>query len=180
MSKFPLIIMSCDGYDVQSQDEALMACFQIASAIYKIANNLICLLSNIVIISHLKQFIRCPLVIIHGGLAGFMNDQSNWSPNRLHNEEEFRSAHVHNPNTAVDVLFGTRYSKHGRPAGVRVRVSLSLCLFSFPLAEALACSPIHHRLLNKHKATAVIDGVMLSYALHLNATISIQIFQSNK
>lgn len=78
----------------------LMACFQIASAIYKIANNLICLVSNIVIISHLKQFIRCPLIIIHEGLAGFMNDQSNSSPNRLRNEEllkEIRSAHVHKP-----------------------------------------------------------------------------------
>lgn len=113
MSKFSLIIMSCDGdgYDVRGRNVKmmpLMACFQIASAIYKIANNLICLVSNIVIISHLKQFIRRPLIIIHGGLAGFMNDQSNWSPDRPHNEELLkgsRSAHVQNPNGALDVLF---------------------------------------------------------------------------
>lgn len=113
MSKFTLIIMSCDGdgYGVQRRNVKmmpLMGCFQIASAIYKIANNLICLVSNIVIISHLKQFIRCPLIIIHEGLAGFMNDQSNLSPNRLHNEEllvEIRSAHVQKPNTTLHVLF---------------------------------------------------------------------------
>lgn len=111
----PLIIMSCDGdgYDVGRRNvemTPLMACFQIASAIYKIANNLICLVSNIVIISHLKQFIRCPLIRIHGGLAGFTNDQSNLSPNRPHNEElvqEFRSAHVRNPNTRRPAVLNT-------------------------------------------------------------------------
>lgn len=67
-----------------------MGYFQIASVIYKIANNLICQASNIVVISHLKQFIRCSLIIIHEGLACFMNDQSNSNPSRLHNEELLR------------------------------------------------------------------------------------------
>lgn len=107
----------------------LMGCFQIASAIYKIANNLICLVSNIVIISHLKQFIRRPLIIIHAGLASFMNDQSNWSPNRLNNEEllkEIRPAHHQEPNTTLS----TFYFKHATVNAADVGVSpyLSPCV----------------------------------------------------
>lgn len=87
-----------------------MAGFQTASAIYKIANNLICLVSNIVIISHLKQFIGRPLIIIDEGLASFMSDQSGWSPGRRRNEEllkEIRSGPVRNctPPPLWTVLF---------------------------------------------------------------------------
>lgn len=67
----------------------LMGYFQMASVIYKIENNLIDQASNIVVISHLKQFIGCSL-IIHGGLACFMKDQSNSNTSRLHNEELLR------------------------------------------------------------------------------------------
>lgn len=105
MTKLTLIIISCDGdgYDVEWRNVEmmpLMGYFQIAPVIYKIANNLICLASNIVVISHLKQFIRCPLIIIHEGLACFMSDQSNSSPSRLHNEEllkEIRSVQAQGP-----------------------------------------------------------------------------------
>lgn len=87
--------------------------------------------------------------------------------------------------TPADLLFWTRYSKHqGLARGASPCVSPCVCQCSFPLAEAVACTPIHHRLLNKHKPRplggAVIDGVMHGAALNLNATISIQIFQSNK
>lgn len=67
-----------------------MAYFQISPVIYKIANNLTCQASNIVVISHLKQFIGCSLIIIHESPACFMNDQSNSNTSRLHNEELLR------------------------------------------------------------------------------------------
>lgn len=68
----------------------LMGYFQIASVIYRIANNLICQASNVVVISHLKQFIGCSLTIIHKGHACFMNNQSNSKTSMLHNEELLR------------------------------------------------------------------------------------------
>lgn len=68
----------------------LMAYFQITSVIYRIANNLICQASNVVLISHLKQFIGCSLTIIHEGHACFMNNQSNSKTSRLDNEELLR------------------------------------------------------------------------------------------
>lgn len=68
----------------------LMGYFQIASVIYRIANNLICQASNVVVISHLKQFIGCSLTIIHEGHACFMNNQSNSNTSRLDNEKLLR------------------------------------------------------------------------------------------
>lgn len=68
----------------------LMGYFQIASVIYRIENNLICQASNVVVISHLKQFIGCSLTIIHEGHACFMNNQSNSNTSRLDNEELLR------------------------------------------------------------------------------------------
>lgn len=67
----------------------LMGYFQIASVIYRIANNLICQASNVVI-SHLKQFIGCSLTIIHEGHACFMNNPSNSNTSRLDNEKLLR------------------------------------------------------------------------------------------
>lgn len=67
-----------------------MGYFQISPVIYRIANNLACQASNIVVISHLKQFIGCSLIIIHESPACFMNDQSNSNTSRLHNEELLR------------------------------------------------------------------------------------------
>lgn len=58
--------------------------------IYRIANNLICQGSNVVVISHLKQFIGCSFTIIHEGHACFMNNQSNSNTSRLDNEELLR------------------------------------------------------------------------------------------
>lgn len=67
-----------------------MGYFQITSVIYRIANNLICQASNVVVISHLKQFIGCSLTIIHEGHACFMNNQSNSNTSRLDNEKLLR------------------------------------------------------------------------------------------
>lgn len=69
---------------------SLMGYFRITSEIYRIANNWICRASNVVVISHLKQFIGCSLAIIHGGHACFMNNQSNSNCNGLDNDELFR------------------------------------------------------------------------------------------
>lgn len=95
MTKFPVIKKSCgrDGYVVEWRNVTmmlLMGYFQIASVIYRIANNLICQASNIVVISHLKQFIGCSLTIIHEGHACFMNNQSNSNSSSLDNEELLR------------------------------------------------------------------------------------------
>lgn len=70
---------------------SLMGSFQITSEIYRIANNLICQASNIVVISHLKQFIGCSLTINHEGHACFMNNQSSSSISRLDNDELLRA-----------------------------------------------------------------------------------------
>lgn len=68
----------------------LMGYFQITSMIYRIANNLICQASNVVLISHLKQFIGCSLTIIQEGHACFMNNKSNSETSRLDNEKLLR------------------------------------------------------------------------------------------
>jgi len=96
MTKFLVIKKTCDrdGYVVgrveKCHHDPLMAYFQITSEIYRIANNLICQASNVVLISHLKQFIGCSLTIIHEGHACFMNNQSNSKTSRLDNEELLR------------------------------------------------------------------------------------------
>lgn len=68
-----------------------MGSFQITAEIYRIANNLIYQASNVVVISHLKQFIGCSLTINHKGHACFMNNQSNSSISRLDNDELLRA-----------------------------------------------------------------------------------------
>lgn len=70
---------------------SLMGSFQITSEIYRIANNLICQASNVVVISHLKQFIGCSLTINHEGHACFMNNQSSSSISMLDNDELLRA-----------------------------------------------------------------------------------------
>lgn len=95
MTKSCVIKKSSDrgGYVVEWRNVTMMPLigyFQIASVIYRIANNLICQASNIVVISHLKQFIGCSLTIIHEGHACFMNNQSNSNTSRLDNEELLR------------------------------------------------------------------------------------------
>lgn len=95
MTKYAVIKKSCDrdGYVVEWRNVTmmpLMGYFQIASVIYRIANNLICQASNIVVISHLKQFIGCSLTIIHEGHACFTNNQSNSNTSRLDNEKLLR------------------------------------------------------------------------------------------
>jgi len=96
MTKFLVIKKSCDrdGYIVGRVQNVtvmpLMGYVQITSEIYRIANNLICQSSNVVVISHLKQFIGCSLTTIHEGHACFMNNQSNPNISRLDNEELLR------------------------------------------------------------------------------------------
>lgn len=69
---------------------SLMGYFRITSEIYRIANNWICRASNVVVISHLKQFIGCSLAIIHEGHACFMNNLSNSNFHGLDDDELFR------------------------------------------------------------------------------------------
>lgn len=87
---------------------SLMGYFRITSEIYRIANNLICRASNVVVISHLKQFIGCSLAIIHGGHACFMNNQSNSNCNGLHNDELFRGIELFKLRDGVGKIFSSR------------------------------------------------------------------------
>lgn len=106
-----------------------MGYFQIASVIYRIANNLICQASNVVVISHLKQFIGCSLTIIHEGHACFMNNQSNSNTSRLDNEKLLRGMRP----TQVQkwkgkVPFALYYLERGIVVIMKVHVCLHVCM----------------------------------------------------
>lgn len=105
----------------------LMGYFQIASVIYRIANNLICQASNIVVISHLKQFIGCSFTIIHEGHACFMNNQSNSNTGRLDNEELLRGmSSIQAQRWSRTNTLSTDYLEQGIVVIVKVCVSLHL------------------------------------------------------